>query len=68
MRAIAEPKYSSKIIASNNFRPVDNGERLYLNAVTMLRTITVGIDSTINLYVDYLSAGCKEGVLSDGDF
>jgi len=61
MRAIAVPKYSSKIIASSNFRPVDNGEKLYLNAITAFKSITVDVGEAITFYVDYLNTPTEIG-------
>ena len=60
MRAIAEPKFNRKVIATKDFKYVDGNERNYLNAVVQLTTVSLDIGE-IHFYVDFLNSGLKDG-------
>ena len=57
MRAIAEPKYNKRVIATSGFIPVVNGERVYVNAVVEFKSMLIGANTSIKFYTDYLNSG-----------
>jgi hypothetical protein len=60
MRAVARPKYFSRILDTSNSHPNRNGEKLYENVIKVFKSVVVGSDVEIKFYIDYFNAPCEE--------